>query len=302
AHFGKFAGLGSRHNVRHWGDGAKEARISMAGYRRFYYYLTTDERTGDQMREMLVADYTVAAIDSMRKALPRNAADKQFPGRLRAGPDWFALLSNWMTEWERTGETKYRDKMYTGMDSIAAMPYWLRTGPSLVMGYYPETGKLVARTQTLGSYNLVTNMGGPEVIAELNEYIDHPTWKKIWLQYCRLSGAPANVITQDMKTGNEGSNGQYAGGGRMAAYAYYVTKNPAFAQKAMGAFPAGGGGKGQQKPKILQGPEVLNTIEESRTGLITNNVVQSSLQMIEVLELCKDQLPQKAGKGGGKGK
>ena len=25
-HLGRFAGLGSRHNVNHWGDGAKEAR------------------------------------------------------------------------------------------------------------------------------------------------------------------------------------------------------------------------------------------------------------------------------------
>jgi hypothetical protein len=43
-HLGRFAGLGSRHNVRHWGCGAKEARISQAAYRRFFYYLTTDER------------------------------------------------------------------------------------------------------------------------------------------------------------------------------------------------------------------------------------------------------------------
>ena len=47
-HLGRFAGLGSRHNVRHWGCGAKEARISQAAYRRFHYYLTTDERTGDR--------------------------------------------------------------------------------------------------------------------------------------------------------------------------------------------------------------------------------------------------------------
>src|SRR4029450_7932318 len=56
-HLGKFAGLGSRHNVRHWGCGAKEMRISQAAYRRFYYYLTTDERVGDVMREMLNADF-----------------------------------------------------------------------------------------------------------------------------------------------------------------------------------------------------------------------------------------------------
>ena len=50
-HSGRFAGLGSRHNVNHWGDGAKEARIDEAFQKRFYYYLTTDERTGDLLRE-----------------------------------------------------------------------------------------------------------------------------------------------------------------------------------------------------------------------------------------------------------
>ncbi len=34
-HLGRFAPLGSRHNVRHWGCGAKEARISQAAFRRF---------------------------------------------------------------------------------------------------------------------------------------------------------------------------------------------------------------------------------------------------------------------------
>ena len=42
-HIGPNAGLGSRHNVSHWGCGAKEARISQAAWNRFYYYLTTDE-------------------------------------------------------------------------------------------------------------------------------------------------------------------------------------------------------------------------------------------------------------------
>ena len=45
-HLGRFAGLGSRHNVNHWGDGAKEARINEAFVKRFYYYLTTDEAHG----------------------------------------------------------------------------------------------------------------------------------------------------------------------------------------------------------------------------------------------------------------
>ena len=73
-HLGRFAVLGSRHNVRHWGCGAKEARISQAAYRRFYYYLTTDERTGDLMRAVVDADYKATEIDPMRLASPRDQA------------------------------------------------------------------------------------------------------------------------------------------------------------------------------------------------------------------------------------
>ncbi len=160
-HFGPLAGLGSRHNVNPWGDGAKEARIAMAPYRRFYYYLTTDERTGDAMHEMLQADQSITRIDPMRKVDPPTEADAQFPARVRGGPDWFAFVGNWMTEWERTGDTKYRDKIETSIASIAAMSNWFMTSPDLLWGFYPETGKLVPRQDIKGGYNLVNNMGGP---------------------------------------------------------------------------------------------------------------------------------------------
>ncbi|MBX2822573.1 MAG: hypothetical protein KTR29_22945, partial [Rhodothermaceae bacterium] len=45
-HIGRFAPLGSRHNVLHWGCSAKQLRISTALNRRYYYYLTADERVG----------------------------------------------------------------------------------------------------------------------------------------------------------------------------------------------------------------------------------------------------------------
>lgn len=50
-HLGRFAGLGTRHGVVPWGDSAKQLRISTAENRRFYYYLTADERVGDLMQE-----------------------------------------------------------------------------------------------------------------------------------------------------------------------------------------------------------------------------------------------------------
>jgi hypothetical protein len=294
-HFGPFAGLGSRHNVNPWGDGAKEARISMAPYRRFYYYLTTDERTGDVMHDTLQAEKSILTIDPMREADPPEPADSQYPARIRAGPDWFAFLGDWMTEWERTGDTKWRDKIYAGMDSIAAMPYWFMTGRNLLWAFYPDTGKLAPRQLIKGSYNLVNNMGGPEVMFELNTLIDKPVWQRIWLQYCRLSGAPADVIKLDQTTGDEGANGQYAGGGRMAGYVYFITKNAAFGQRALGGISVTGSGyTGQFQDLVhLDSPDVLKPMDEPSGfgGLITNNVNQNSLQTIEVLELCKDILP-----------
>ncbi len=92
-HLGPMMGLGTRHNVVKWGDGAKEARISQSAHWRFYYYLTTDERVGDIMRDNLQADVAVAKFDPMREAQPHHAtSEKQFPGRIRVGPDWFALV------------------------------------------------------------------------------------------------------------------------------------------------------------------------------------------------------------------
>jgi hypothetical protein len=297
-HMGPLAGLGSRHNVVPWGDGAKEARISMAPYRRFYYYLTTDERTGDIMHETLQAETAITQIDPMRKVLPPTEADKAFPARIRGGPDWFAFVGNWMTEWERTGDTKYRDKIYAGFDSIAAMPYWFKTSQDLLWGFDPKTGKLFPRDNRPGGYNLVNNMGGPEVMMELNEFVDHPLWKKIWLQYCRLQNANnAELLTRDKETGNEAADAQYGGGGRMSGYVYYETKNAAYAQRAIGGIRGGLGAAGQFEAYThYQGPDVLKPLDvpTGLNGLVTNNANQNALQIIEVLELCKDQLPTEA--------
>jgi hypothetical protein len=298
-HQGRFAGLGSRHNVSHWGDGAKEARISQAAYRRFYYYLTTDERTGDVMREMLNADYKTVEFDPMRLASPPTPDQKKYPTRVRLGPDWLAFVSNWMTEWERTGDTKWRDKIYAGMDCLAQMPLGFRSGRDLLFGYDPDTGKLFQLTDVAGDYNLARLMGGPEVVFELNALIDHSGWQKVWLQYCKLRNAPANVILQDMKTGAEGANANYANEERLAAYYGTVTKNPAFLQSGLryltalggsGGAGARGGARGGAATRRIEGPEVLNPLDES-AGVSTNDAAQMGWTTIELLEMCGHLLP-----------
>ncbi len=288
-HLGRFAGLGSRHNVRHWGCGAKEPRISQAAYKRFHYYLTTDERTGHLMREVLDADRKTIEIDPMRLASPLRAP-LPHPGRVRGGPDWLAFIGNWMTEWERSGDTRYRDRIVAGFDSIANMKYRFFTGPDSLMGYDPATSKLFPLSDDgFGGYNLTTIMGGAEVVFELNELIDHPGWKQAWLQYCRLISARRDVILRDIATGTEGEDARYGGAGRLSGYVYAKTGNAAYARKALQQLA----GAGPDRPRLaitkLKGPDVLNPIEEA-TGVSTNSVAQAALHAIELLELCGDQI------------
>ena len=296
-HLGPIAGLGSRHNVRHWGCGAKEARISQAAMRRYYYYLTTDERTGDIMSEVVNVDFKAVDFDSMRLAQPITEAEKKYPARIRSGPDWLAFVGNWMTEWERTGDPKWRDKILAGVESFQQMPYWFRSGKNLVYGYDPATGKLFQVSDQLGQYNLTTIQGGAQVVFELNEFLGSADWDKIWLQYCRLGNAPADMILKDKTTGTEGADASLIGeqGGtlsqgaaRLAAYAYWKTKNPAYAKRATAAIVGRFGGP--VVPAHLEGPAVLNPVDEA-ARLGTNGAAQSGLTAIEVLELCADQLP-----------
>lgn len=267
-HFGPMAGLGTRHGVTHWGDGAKEARIGQAAFRRFYYYLTADERTGDVMREAVQAEKSIIAYDPMRLADPPRAGDEKFIARIRSGPDWLALAGNWMTEWERTGDTKWRDKIMAGIKSISAMPYGFRTGKNMLMGFDPATGVLTARDNTLGTYNLAAIMGGAELMFELNLSIDDAAWKKVWADYCANSGASISP-------------------GKLQAYAYSVTKDPALAKSAVATLRAGRPGQGRK----AEPPSSLTVMND---GTDTNGAAQSSLNAIAILEMCADALPTAA--------
>jgi len=308
-HLGPWAGLGSRHNVRHWGDGAKEARISQAAYRRFYYYLTSDERTGDVMRDVVNADYKTIAFDPMREAQPITAREQAIaPTRVRLGPDWLAFIGNWMTEWERTGNTKWRDKILAGVNSLASMPLGMRTGRSLVMGYDPATGKLYALDDRAGTYNLATIMGGAEVAFEVSLMLDDPRWEKIWLQYCRLYSAPKETILQDMTTGSEGMNGSYARDGRLAGWVFYRTGAEAFKQASLKALEdRGRGGRGGSSSGLrrVEGPAALNPVDEGYAG--TNGASQSGLETITMLGFVGAYLPTElppapeGGQGRGRG-
>lgn len=185
-HIGPFAPLGSRHNVTHWGCGAKEARISQAAFNRFYYYLTTDERTGDLMRDQKDADTLLYHLDPMRLAEPRSQYPCSAPARLRVGPDWLAYAGNWLTEWERFGTEKYREKILVGMESIAALPDGIFTG-NLAKGYDPATGRISydGDPSVRSTNHLLSIMGGFEVMNELLVNIPCAAFRDCWLDFAR---------------------------------------------------------------------------------------------------------------------
>lgn len=289
-HLGKFAGLGSRHNVRHWGDGSKEVRVSQAAPGRFYYYLTTDERIGDLMRESVEAsNKAIGRIDPLRLILDKS----EYPTHARVGPDWFALVGNWMTEWERTGDTKYRDRILTGVKSFSRMPYGFFSGKAGAFGYDPESGKLFQLgPDHIGTSHLSVLMGGPEIAFELTQLLDNKEWDKLWLQFTKIYGASEEIIEEEFglsrSLGNPGP--WYA---RLPAYYAKVKGNKDYAERAWEDF------LGRSEYDVLtdfdmkryQGNETLEPLFEV-PGVSTNNTAQWSLNAIQLLELVGDDLPK----------
>ncbi|HSN10929.1 MAG TPA: Tat pathway signal sequence domain protein, partial [Propionibacteriaceae bacterium] len=131
-HLGRFARLGSRHNVQHWGCSAKQVRISSAAYRRIFYYLSADERVGDLLAELVDAEETFASLDPNRKVRQDGYVADPHVVSIGLGTDWSALASAWLTAWERVGDETVRaaarDKLLGTMSDIGALPKGFLTG------------------------------------------------------------------------------------------------------------------------------------------------------------------------------
>lgn len=273
-HLGFMAGLGSRHNVSHWGDGSKELRISQSFLKRFYYYLSTDERVGDLMHDVANSDYALVEIDPLRKILPRG----QYPTHIRSGPDWLAAAGNWMTEWERTEDTKYRDKIIKGMKALASMPKGLLT--SLSFGYDPKTSMIydVPEKMPIGQFIMI--MGGAEVAFELETLINVPEWSKAWSELCETWA----------RTGR----GDMAGP-RAIAYLAHKKNDPVLGKLAWQEMSKNGDGTGFKRfPtqfKNITGSEVLSPKREVTEEVASGHLSQWALNIIETLELAGEWLP-----------
>lgn len=183
-HFGPMKGIGSRHNVRHWGCSCKEPRVSMAGHHRFYYYLTGDFRMGEVLSEVKDADRSLANLWFFRDSAEYGNLDG--PVSVRSGPDWSSFVANWMTQYERTLDPTYRKKIETGIDDLKRTPFGLASGPSFQ--YDLDSSHLIYReeSESNGNMHLQICMGGPEIWMEAADMLEDAEFVKLLLDHGRF--------------------------------------------------------------------------------------------------------------------
>ena len=285
-HIGEYAGLGSRHNVRHWGCGCKEARVSMAAHSRYEYYLTGDERLGELMDAEKDADFALLHLDPMRHYYPKDS----FPTHARTGPDWSAFCSNWMTRWERFRDDHYRDKLRTGIECLKKMPLRLISGTTF--GYDPHTGKLSHFTEEPGEHLMICQ-GAPEIWMELCPLLEDPVWEDMMAEYGRFY-----MLSQEQRVRRSGLEIKGKGfsfpffAASMAAFAAVHDHDRQLADKVwnilIGECP-------ERRMQVLSGRKpVPEAVTPERTaefpGITTNTVSQWALNVIQCLELIGGRL------------
>jgi hypothetical protein len=284
-HIGPFAPLGSRHNVNHFGDGAKQPRASHDGIKEFYYFLAADDRIGDLMHEQNDADRAYSLLQRYNGSHYVPTADGQaqlngnppapFPANLpprsdaprgvtsRFALEWLCYSMNWTVEWERTGDTQWHDLVLADMKAMAA-------------------GSQGGRFAGGGYFDVI--FGGPENLWEMEPmYPDAPDFWRAWADTCEYIGR--NV------------NGGQMTAPRMLAYAAYKKQSPELGllawQKLIGnALPP------PARPAKVSGPNVVRPVTDPAflggpVGWQLHGVasVQWALNAIETEEMAKPWLP-----------
>ncbi len=289
-HAGRFAGVGTRHGVQHWGDSAKQLRISTSVYRRPYHYLTADERVGDLLREVVHADRKLAEINPGRKLSDQPAGPVE--AHLGVGTDWGSAACNWLTEWERTNDPQPRAWLENAMRVIGGHPLGFFAGG---FRYDPATKQLTPQKEAkVGISHLSAVFGLVEVCAELIQLLDVPEFERAWLQYCTLYNASAEEQVAALGEKLRG-NALTSSHARLTAYAAWRTNDAGLAARAwrelLGRDPAGKLGRpAAGTPVRVTGPAVLRPVEEI-VSISTNDSAQQGLALVQTLALVGEFLP-----------
>ncbi|MFC5462617.1 Tat pathway signal sequence domain protein [Massilia niabensis] len=287
-HLGRFKGFGTRHGVQHWSDSSKQPRVSNAAYRRIYYFLTADERTGDLMRELLESDADLHKVDISRK-LPPSAARETPSGLVNAafGTMWGSLVAAWLAEWERTNDPRWRDKIVNGMESIGRLKrrWFAASAP-----YDPRTGKFSGPGEHVAISQLNGVFGVVEMSSELLTLVDVPAYRTAWLEYCRYYNAPVKELV-GLLGKDPGGRAQEDSHSRLTAYAAWHERDRALALRAWRELLGNGGFLTRERTRRVDGPAVLRPLVE-QPGIGTNGAAQRSLAAIQNLALVGGSLDE----------
>ncbi|WP_285247793.1 Tat pathway signal sequence domain protein [Pseudarthrobacter sp. efr-133-R2A-89] len=284
-HLGPWKGLGSRHNVQHWGCSAKQLRISTPAYRRFYYYLTADERTGDLLSELVDSDRNFLGLDPVRKVRPDAATYRPNRGALGVGlgTDWGSLAATWLTDWERTGNPWSRDRLLGTMADIGALKYGFLTGEAL---YDLDKGRFDTGREQIQVSHLSAVFGLVEICSELVDLVPDADFERAWLQYCRLFLASKEEQVEAVGQPLEGVYLTQAHS-RLTAYAAARLQDRGLAAQAWDSFTEGGEHLNHGSAftlRRIEPPHVLLPVDEAPT-VSTNDTAQFGLAVIQNLAL-----------------
>lgn len=163
-HRGMFKGVGSRHNVNHWGCKDKEWRVSMPLVKRLHYYTTGDPWT----REVILE--TAAVFQSYERTS-------------RTAPSMVSGLCGLMVKAELTGEPADHAVVCRALDvfadavrpdgHIAANVHInLATGEGHALTE-PADPSDETRGTLIGSYFFFFGFGGQHILSELAETYNH---------------------------------------------------------------------------------------------------------------------------------
>jgi hypothetical protein len=207
------------------------------------------------------------------------------------GTDWGSLAGAWLTEWERTGDAKTRDRVIASMKTLGAQPRgFFSTG--LILNV--ETGAFeITKSDKVSVSHLNAVFGLVEVCAELIQLLDVPEFKRAWLDYCELYNASAEEQTKRLGEALKGT-GLQQGHARLTAYAARLKGDPALAQRAWQEFARDWRGSPQQLGPLpvrqIAGPAVLRPVDEA-PFVSSNDTAQWGLAAIECLALAGGAQP-----------
>ncbi|MGW1023491.1 exo-rhamnogalacturonan lyase family protein [Streptomyces sp. NPDC002577] len=290
-HLGEWAGLGTRHGVQHYADSAKQQRIANTTYRRYYYFLTGDERVGDLMHANVDSDETFLVLDPIRKIRTEPYTPDRHALSIGFGTDWSGLVSAWLTEWERKGPKweKAKARVLSTMETIAAQPNGFVQGSGL---YDLDTGKFaIAETPVVSVSHLSAVFGLNELCAELIDLVDMPAFNEAYFDYCRYFNA--TKAEQAARYGsNFGSLLLFQGHSRLDAYAAVQTGDEKLAKRAWDKFYNSDGYKESAAwtTEKVSGPVTLVPGSEAN-WVYTNDTALYGLAAIENLALLGDKMP-----------